>query len=728
MRQHGVGGVSKLTPSRRAERIVEMRVATEAAQLKEDLQLRKIRFGETPLPPEDEELMAGTMLNTDTKWSDLPLTTRDALGGQFRFATRVFDKMEGSTQSERDTVSDKLGFTFQREIQPSFRMAYGFKNVVAEMAEGVQNLFGATHGNVAEKTYIQKEIANNLYESYTNGTELASLAGEALPYAAGGGVSGALIKSIPLALGVDAAAQTGMALSEYGGSKDYNPDAAMQAGVDAGINAASFLLGRYGRNVISGIGSPRNQITKEEFLGDRPGKGSSLQAKADNQTRRASLIKAKGLADELGIKLFDVDGVLSRSGASELSSKMSDLNSLSKLNLGKQTAAGIKDFLNYYGKASDNFVKASGNNEFVGTTVGNDIVSYKRRLEQTYKDLYSESGEMFRDIDVQHEGGSMPKEPFFRSAELATIHTTPDVAEELRGFIEVIKNEQPELMTTSEVNRVAKTLKVRARDKAAGTQSSVAVKAYTDVADAINKHLEEVIPLSQFRGANKLYQERLDTFGYKDLGEGASNGNFIPKFLTTLESSPDKALRLINTPGRLKVVKGMVPDKTFNLLGRNKLENIIESATEREVPNLTKIAEGMESIPEGMMRGLFGDNADKLRDVQHLAALLGRRQSKGAGSADANVAKAFVEANLQNQTFSWLPSVFAAKSVMKALSKGRTLKDVASEVEKFGKDTLLFKSTGREVPEELSRQVQRQHPSGELKQPDAAEVIQKLTL
>ncbi len=648
-----------------------------------------IKYGKTPMNPDEQPGLISHMLDNNLTWDDLTTETQQSLGGKLRFATNIYTTINkgGATQADRDELADKLKIHNQRETQPSFRMMYGLKNTLSEMKSGALNLFGDDEEAKADaqQSYIDSQVRSRAYEAYTGGTDMLTTVGEEIP-AAG---LGALLPVSKLpkvgAFFTDLAAQAVASGAEYMGAKEHDPQAATKAGTDVVANIAGQLVGSWANKLVPGKAFTTTQV---EGLTDQ----------------------TKKLADELGIKLFSVDGTLDKAGIKKFKQRIADLKPTEQYLLGNETSDGISKFLDAYGTLADNLVRGSADAGVVGAKVGDDLAAKRQAMQQYFKTNYKEADKAMDAMDIR-----VPSEQTFADITTTLQDTRVDVREEIATFTEKLRLDHGTELSPKELVDLIKIYGSKARDEASKQGGATAAGSYNQIVSMLKGKLEDVAPTKFLKNANAMYAEDVSTFGYGNLGKGAAEDNLVPKFIKQLESDPQKALKLLNTTKKLNLIKGNVSEETFAMIGKHKLEEVVSSSTTNGATDLLKLGQKLNGMSDEMLEALYGTSASKIRQVANLAELLGKRQTSAKSIEDKNLAQLFVDKNLRGSLGSWLPMRMGLEAAVEG-SKKRTLKEMLSEVIDVD-GQLLKQEPGKGLVDVDSVQVTKQRPSGHLDAP-----------
>ncbi len=633
--------------------------------------------------PDEQPGLIAHMLDNNLTWDDLNTETQQSLGGKLRFATNVYTAVNkgGASQGVRDELADQLNIHNQRETQPSFRMMYGLKNTLSEMKSGALNLFGDHQGakEDAQQSYIDSQVRSRAYEAYTGGTDMLTPAGEEIPATAMGAMLP--VSKLPKlgAFFTDLAAQAVASGAEYLGASDHDPQATSKAGTDIVANIAGQLVGSWANKLV-----PGNAFTTTEVEG--------LTA------------QTKELADELGIKLFSVDGTLNKAGIKQFKQRIASLTPSEQYLLGNETSDGIAKFVDAYGTLADNLVKGSADAATVGTKAGDDLAAKRQAMQQYFKHNYKMSDELMGEMEIK-----LPSEKTFLDITASLKDTRVDVREDIAAFTEKLRMDHGDNITPKELVDLIKIYGSKARDEASKQGGATAAGSYNQIVSLLKGKLDEVAPNQALKDANAMYAEDVSTFGYGNLGKGAAEDNLVPKFIKQLESDPQKALKLINTPKKAKLIRDNVSEDTFAMIGKNKLEEVVTASTTNGATDLLKVGQKINGMSDEMLEALYGESASKIRQVANLAELLGKRQSSAKSIEDKNIAQLFVDKNLRGSLGSWLPMRMAFDAAVEG-SKKKTLKEMLREV--IDVDGMLLKQEpGKGLVEVPSVQVGKQ-PAG----------------
>ena len=158
-------------------------------------------------------------------------------------------------------------------------------------------------------------------------------------------------------------------------------------------------------------------------------------------------------------------------------------------------------------------------------------------------------------------------------------------------------------------------------------------KAFTDIGTQFEKLFDTALDTSKssdtarqvLNEAKRLYKERLDSFGYRGTGKGATT-NFIPKFLNKIQTDSENAIKMIKTSEQWDEVKTMLPEETRNAIIRQRLQNFMVETD--GVLDLHKFANEVQNkSSQKLLRNMLGDtNYKTLTGLSEVAKLVGKRQ------------------------------------------------------------------------------------------------------
>ena len=633
-----------------------------------------IKYGENPMDKVKQLKVVQAMLTNGLKWDSLSEDAKEGLGGKLRFATNVLNKANIKTQSGRDKLIQSLGLDINREISPTYRTMYGAKNTLQEMKAGVTDLFTSDAYKEkalkdptqqpkadARQSYIEREIRSKAFEAYGGSSDLMSDVGEALPYVGVGGATGLATKGLGIgaAILVDLVTQGAATSAEYLGASDHDRQSGQQAAMDTGANIAGMLLGRYA--LPAGIEFTNKQLDKfADFL-------NNPKYTQEQLTEISGSVK--DMANALDIKLFNLDGTMSKDSIANFKKQIGDLSSAEQYKLGTATAEDMNKFLDYYQQASDNLVSVSGDAGATAGRVGNELAAVKEHMGQNVRDLYKVSDET-----LKASANTVNRDELFNGI-LRNTETRVDVRQEVDAFLDKLYKDSDTDISASGVNDLIKIFKAKARDEGSKQGGATAASAYNSIIANLEKQLEATLPNTKpLKAANSAYREKLGLFGYNDTGKGANNDNFIPKFIKQLQSDPAKALNQVNTADRITTLKGVLSPEAFASIGKNKLESAIAKATTNGEISLTKLSKELRNMPADIKKALFGDNTGKIDGIMEMAEVLGKRQSAGKAVDNKSLVDLFVNSNLRGSLGSWLPSKMAISAALD-FTKGKTLRE-----------------------------------------------------
>jgi len=517
------------------------------------------------------------------------------------------------------------------------RFQVGLANTLMEMYIGGKEIVGLevtdTESKMNELLFQEKKQREAYYKyaestmdegKLDSNTDLAGGLGEMAPAVVMGLGVGTLAKS-GYALVADLAAQQAISTMEFKGASELDESAGLQYGIETGANIVGY-----------GIGKGINKLLAKSTTSNLD-EATEKAVNTMGQDHAFSILTAIDFAKKNGVNILghDVDPGTQLSQLVEAAKS----NPVLSASLKKTTEKDVEAITAYISKVkneySDLMADDTSMGQYINRVINAQEVEYDSAISKAYDDMGNIMGAESADMSNKTFIGWLDG---IKSNVSKQKGIEPSDRKHLLSYVdEYVKDYQ---VSGNNVNvqdmydMMRKTISRVAELNKKGDGGPEA-RAYAQLADLFEGQFDTLAkghssqggPLAEvMNNAKGLYRKRVELFGYRGTGKGGSGTGFISSFRDKYAKDPEGAMKLVNTPEKLRELKDISGDggDIVDMLKRNFLQRAVSKSTDGVQTNLSGFSKELMK-DEAFSRELFGADFDSMKNLSTVADIVGKR-------------------------------------------------------------------------------------------------------